>query len=95
MVVNRWSHATPLWYAQHIEGKRRDLTILDDRTRPDEGLGDITDVIEAYLPNRPVHVIRVDPVGVSILERRYVLEPADDADPSPLARGVARREAGE
>jgi Protein of unknown function (DUF2723) len=95
VVVSWWSYSTPLWYAQHIEGQRRDLTVMDDRTRLDQGLGDITDVIDAYLPSRPVYVIRVDPVELATLERRYVLEPVDDADPSLLARVVAQREAGE
>jgi hypothetical protein len=68
---------------------------MDDRTRLDQGLGDITDVIDAYLPRRPVYVIRVDPFEIATLERRYILEPVDAADPSLLARVVARREAGE
>ena len=95
VVVSWWSYSTPLWYAQHIEGQRPDLTVIDDRTRLDQGLGDITDVIDANLPNRPVYVIRVDPVELATLERRYVLEPVDDADPSLLTRVVSRREAGE
>ncbi len=95
VVVSWWSYSTPLWYAQHIEGQRPDLTVIDDRTRLDQGLGDITDVIDANLPTRPVYVIRVDPVELATLERRYVLEPVDDADPSLLTRVVSRREAGE
>lgn len=95
VVVSWWSYSTPLWYAQHIEGQRRDLTIIDDRTRLDQGLGDIIDVIDANLPNRPVYVIRVDPVEIATLERRYVLEPVDAADPSLLTRVVSRRETGE
>ncbi|HEV2950547.1 MAG TPA: hypothetical protein VGZ51_00455, partial [Actinomycetota bacterium] len=95
VVVSWWSYSTPLWYAQHIEGKRPDLMVMDDRTRLDQGMGDITAVIDRYLPNRPVYVIRVDPVEIATLERRYVLEPVDVADPSLLARVVARREAGE
>jgi hypothetical protein len=94
VVVSWWSYSTPLWYAQHIEGQRPDLTVIDDRTRLDQGLGDITDVIDANLPNRPVYVIRVDPVELATLERRYVLEPVDDDDPSLLTRVVSRREAG-
>ncbi|MDO8484705.1 MAG: glycosyltransferase family 2 protein [Candidatus Limnocylindrales bacterium] len=42
-------YSTPLWYAQRVEGRRPDLVIIDDRTRLDEGLGDITDVIDAHL----------------------------------------------
>jgi hypothetical protein len=53
-------HSTPLWYAQHSEGQRSDLAVIDDRTRHDLGLGDVTDVIDANLPNRPDYVTRGD-----------------------------------
>lgn len=95
VIVSWWSYSTPLWYAQHIEGQRPDLTVIDDRTRLDQGLGDVTDVIDANLPKRPVYLIRVDPVEIAALERRYVLEVLDGTDPSFLTRVVARREAGE
>ena len=94
VVVSWWSYSTPLWYAQHIEGQRPDLTVIDDRTRLDEGLGELTDVIDANLSKRPVYVIRVDPLEIATLERRYVLEPVDEADPSLLTRVVGLREAG-
>lgn len=95
VVVSWWSYSTPLWYAQHVEGQRPDLTVIDDRTRLDQGLGDVTDVIDANLPNRPVYVIRVDPVEIATLDRRYVLDAVDDADPSLLSRVVSRRGAGD
>ena len=44
-------YSTPLWYAQHVEGRGPDVTIIDDRTRLDEDLGDVTDVIDANLPS--------------------------------------------
>ena len=48
--------ASPLWYAQLIEARRPDI---DDRTRLDEHLGELTDVIDANLATRPVYVIRL------------------------------------
>jgi hypothetical protein len=95
VVVSWWSYSTPLWYAQHIEGQRPDLTIIDDRTRLDLEMGAITDVIDANLRLRPVYVIRVDMVEIATLERQYVLELVDDGDPSRLSRVVAHREPGE
>ncbi len=94
VIVSWWSYSTPLWYAQHIEGRRPDLTVIDDRTRLDEGLGDVTDVIDANLPNRPVYVIRVDAAEIALLERRYVLEYLEGIDALYLTRIVARRQAG-
>ena len=60
MIVSWWSYSTPLWYAQLVEGRRPDIAIVDDRTRLDENLGDLTDVIDANLGKRPVYVIRDD-----------------------------------
>jgi hypothetical protein len=92
VIVSWWSYSTPLWYAQHIEGRRPDVKIVDDRTRLDEGLGDVTDVIDAYLPTRPVYVIRVDPADIALLERRYVLQYIDGPDARYLTRVVSHRE---
>ena len=49
VVVSWWSYSTPLWYAQIVEGRRPDIFIVDDRTRLDEDLGSLTDVIDANL----------------------------------------------
>jgi len=95
LIVSWWSYSTPLWYAQHIEGQRPDLAVIDDRTRLDLGLGDVIDVIDANLPNRPVYVIRVDPAEIAALERRYVLDYIDGTDARALTRVVSRREVGE
>jgi len=79
LIVSWWSYSTPLWYAQPI----------------DLGLGDVIDVIDANLPNRPVYVIRVDPAEIAALERRYVLDYIDGPDARALTRVVSRREVGE
>jgi hypothetical protein len=94
VVVSWWSYSTPLWYAQRVEGRRPDLVIIDDRTRLDQGLGDITDVIDAHLGREPVYVIREDPNDVQRLTERYVLEPIDGVDARSLTRIVGRRDAG-
>ena len=94
IVVSWWSYSTPLWYAQHVEGRRPDITIIDDRTRLDEGLGETTDVIDANLPTRPVYVIRDDPNEIARLAERYVLGPIGGPDARFLTHVVARRKAG-
>jgi hypothetical protein len=90
VIVSWWSYSTPLWYAQRIEGRRPDLTIIDDRTRLDEGLGELTDVIDANLGTRPVYVIRSDPDEVVLLASRYQLVPIDGAVGFDLTRVVGR-----
>lgn len=92
VVVSWWSFSTPLWYAQHVEGQRPDVAIIDDRTRLDEDLGDIYDVIDANLPTRPVYVIRADPREVRELGLRYRLDPIDGFDARMLTRVLGPRE---
>lgn len=94
VIVSWWGYSTPLWYAQRVEGRRPDLMIVDDRTRLDEGLGGLTDVIDAYLGIRPVYVIRSDPNEVARLAARYRLEPVDGAIGFDLTKVTGRLGAG-
>lgn len=95
IVVSWWSYSTPLWYAQLVEGRRRDIDIIDDRTRLDRNLGDIYDVIDANLPTRPVYVIRNDPVEIDGLRERYDFDVIDGTGARVLTRILGRREAAE
>jgi len=60
VIVSWWSYSTPLWYGQHVEGRRPDVLIVDDRTIVDGDLGDVPAVVERYLGERPVYVVRLD-----------------------------------
>jgi 4-amino-4-deoxy-L-arabinose transferase-like glycosyltransferase len=80
MIVSWWSYSTPLWYAQLIEDRRPDIRLIDDRTRLDENLGDLTTVIDGNLGVRPVYVIRIDQNELVRLMERYNLTPL--ANPS-------------
>jgi hypothetical protein len=98
IVVSWWSYSTSLWYAQHIEGRRPDVFVADDRTRLDLKLGDITDVIDGSLAvGRPVYAIRVDAAELALLHTRYTLTPlaspiaANVFRVTPLASGAATR----
>jgi hypothetical protein len=91
MLVSWWSYSTPLWYAQLVDGRRPDLAIVDDRTRLDQNLGDITDVIDANLGKRPVYVIRNDSDEIAMLAARYDLEYIDGFDASMLTRVIGRK----
>jgi hypothetical protein len=90
VVISWWSFSTPLWYGRDVEGRRPDIAIIDDRTILDENLGGVTDVIDLYLGQRPVYVIRL-PADMDILARRYELLPVPDLIPSNLALVVGRR----
>lgn len=90
-IVSWWSYSTPLWYAQRVEGRSPDVKIIDDRTRLDENLGGLTDVIDANLGVRPVYVLRSDRREVALLAQRYELEFIDGSDASALTRVIRRR----
>jgi len=89
VVVSWWGYSTPLWYAQHIEGRRGDISVVDDRTRLDEDLGDVNDVIDANLGRRPVYLIRVDQDELTQLNDRYRLTPVA----LPVGQGLLRVDA--
>jgi 4-amino-4-deoxy-L-arabinose transferase-like glycosyltransferase len=80
IIVSWWSFSTPLWYAQLIEGRRPDIFVADDRTRLDENLGEVNDVIDANLGKRPVYAIRVDTQDEDRLRARYNLTPLQSLD---------------
>jgi hypothetical protein len=86
VILSWWSYSTPLWYAQHVEGRRPDIRIVDDRTRLDEDLGEIADVIDANLGRRPVIVIQVDPKVLTGLSERYRLSLLPVPGPQPVYR---------
>jgi hypothetical protein len=86
VVVSWWSYSTPLWYVQLIEGQRPDVWIVDDRTRLDQGLGEVSDVIDAQLGSRPVYLIRVNEDELASLHERYQLQQFD----LPLGSGYLR-----
>ena len=76
--------------AQLVEDRRPDIRIIDDRTRLDENLGDVSDVIDAYLPSRPVYVIRIEPPEIAALERRYALAYLEGFDATGLTQVLAQ-----
>jgi hypothetical protein len=90
VVISWWSYSTPMWYGQHVEGRRPDIRIVDDQTRVQERLGDVDDVIEANLDSRPVYLLRNTPAAVQELADRYTIEPV--GRPGNLFRVTGRQE---
>ena len=86
VVVSWWSYSTTLWYGQRVEGRRADILIVDDRTRLDLDFGEVPDVIDRFLPSRPVYVMRASGHDLAPLIRRYELE----ALPGDTLRNVYR-----
>lgn len=77
VIVSWWSYSTPIWYGQLAEGRRPDIRVVDDRTRIDENLGTVNDVIDANLDARPVYVIRAQASDLQDVAARFAIEPVD------------------
>jgi hypothetical protein len=89
VVLSWWSYSTNLWYGRWVEGRRPDITILDDRDILDDGFGRVEAAIDHYLGERPVYLIRLER-DLAALEARYELERVPDM-PLDLRRVVARK----
>ena len=76
VVVSWWSYSTTLWYGQFVEHLRPDVTVIDDSTMVQENLGSASDVIDSYLGERPVFLIRLSG-DMPQYEERYVLTPLE------------------
>ena len=94
VVVSWWSTSTVLWYAQHVDGLRPDLTIVDDRTRLDLDYGEATDVIARFLDTRPVYVIRANENDLNLVLALYDLEPLAGESASNVYRVLGPRGTG-
>jgi Protein of unknown function (DUF2723) len=90
VIVSWWSYSTPLWYATIVDQRRTDISIIDDRTRLDCNLGELDHVIDLYLPNHPVYLIRNGPSELPALERRFQLVPLGGSLTSNVLRVVPR-----
>lgn len=91
VVISWWSYSTPLWYAQLVEGRRPDIVIVDDRTRLDQDLGSVADVIEANLDHRPVYLMRETLATIPDLAQRYDIEYLTTEDQGLLIHVLRRR----
>jgi hypothetical protein len=86
VVVSWWSYSTTLWYATIVEGRRPDILIVDDRNRVDLNLLELSQVIDLYLADRPVYLIRNGTSELGALEGRYDVRSIG----APIATNVLR-----
>ena len=94
VLVTWWGFSTPLWYRQVILGERPDVRVIDDRTRLDENLGSVDEVIRANLGRAAVYLVRRAEDTLD-LEQRWQVEMVLDPDGTqPLLRVVGPRAAG-
>ena len=76
VVISWWSYSTPMWYGELIEGRRTDISIIDDSNAAWDQLGSLNAIIDSYLGKRPVYVIRQSALDIQNLGTRYAIQPA-------------------
>jgi Protein of unknown function (DUF2723) len=91
VLVSWWSTSTPLWYAQKIEGQRSDIFVVDDRTMLDLDLGRAPDVINRYLGQRPVFVIRLPGRDTDELTAQFDMKVVAGSDSDAVWQVLGRR----
>jgi hypothetical protein len=95
VVVSWWSASTLLWYGQRVERLRPDIYIVDDRTRLDDNLGEVWDVVDRFLGQRPVFLIRMSggSDGMAQLDTMYDLADFKLPDGSTVKQVMSKKEA--
>ena len=74
-VISYWDPTAPLWYAQHVEGQRPDVLIVDDSNIVYENWGDSVHRIAALICDRPVFVLRINETDLAPIRLRYGVTP--------------------
>ena len=74
-ILAPWDASTPLWYGQHVEGRRPDVLIVDDTNIVYEGWGTREARIASLVCQRPVYIIRLSDTDLVPTLRSYRLEP--------------------
>jgi transmembrane protein TMEM260 (protein O-mannosyltransferase) len=74
-ILSYWDASTPLWHAQHVEGIRPDVLIVDDTNIVYEGWGTREARIASVICDRPVFILRLDARDLEPTEQAYRLTP--------------------
>jgi hypothetical protein len=59
VIVSWWDQSTTLWYGQKVDGLRPDILIVDDSNVVNDNFGDVRNVMDRYLGQRPVFLLRL------------------------------------
>ena len=74
-ILSNWDASTPLWYGQHVEGRRPDILIVDDTNIVYENWGTREARIAALICSRPVFIERLDGSELVPTRQAYNLVP--------------------
>jgi Protein of unknown function (DUF2723) len=74
-ILSNWDASTPLWYGQHVEGRRSDILIVDDTNIVYENWGTREARIASLICTRPVFIERLDGSELIPTRQAYNLVP--------------------
>ena len=74
-ILSYWDASTPLWYGQHVEGRRPDILIVDDTNIVYENWGTREARIASLICSRPVFIERLDESELGPTRDAYQLAP--------------------
>ncbi|MGH2511948.1 MAG: protein O-mannosyl-transferase family [Candidatus Limnocylindrales bacterium] len=74
-ILSYWDASTPLWYGQHVEGRRPDVLIVDDTNIVYEGWGTREARIASLICTRPVFILRLSSLDLEPTRQQYQLDP--------------------
>jgi hypothetical protein len=74
-ILSYWDASTPLWYGQHVEGRRPDVLIVDDTNIVYENWGTREARIASLICTRPVFILRLDERDLVPTRAAYRLVP--------------------
>ncbi len=72
LVLSWWGSSTALWYGRYVEGKRPDITIMDDSEALPNQWQDLTSAIDLYYGKRPIYAVSW-PDEIKRYKKRYQL----------------------
>ncbi|HEY9721954.1 MAG TPA: DUF2723 domain-containing protein [Oscillatoriaceae cyanobacterium] len=79
VILTVWIDSTPLWYTHFVEGRRPDVTILDESNVITGNYGSMNDAIAAWLGKRPVYLCKPS-YDVATARQRFTVR---DCGPMP------------
>ena len=73
MIISWWGASSPLWHGHFVEGRRPDITIVDDTNVVYEGWGTRENRIAAVICSRPVYLLLIMDRDVDQARAQYNL----------------------
>ena len=90
-ILSYWRATTPLWYAQQVEGRRRDILVVDDSNIGFDGYGSREHAIAMLTCDRRVFIIRPGDGHLRSLRERYRLDAVATARVEVPGSGIVER----